>query len=124
MPVYTYRCGNCGNQFERQQSYDDSPLKTCPNCKKKALKKVITPAGVVFKGSGFYANDHKSSSGSSSHASKKDEPASSETKSEGKSETKSEGKSESKPEKKSESKSESRASAGSKTHAERERGSF
>lgn len=113
MPVYTYRCGNCGNQFERQQSYDDSPLKTCPSCKKKALQKVITPAGVVFKGAGFYANDHKSSSGSSSRAHKKDEPASSETKSESKGETKSEskseskseGKSESKPEKKSESKS-------------------
>jgi len=77
MPVYTYRCGNCGNQIERQQSYGDSPLKTCPNCKKKALKKVITPAGVVFKGAGFYANDHKSTSSKTSNTkSKTDEPSS------------------------------------------------
>jgi putative FmdB family regulatory protein len=66
MPVYTYRCENCGVQFERQQSFTDSPLKTCPECRKKALKKVITPTKVIFKGSGFYATDHKSPSGDTS----------------------------------------------------------
>jgi putative FmdB family regulatory protein len=80
MPVYTYRCENCGVQFERQQSFQDAPLKTCPECRKKALKKVITPTKIIFKGSGFYANDHKSPSGSVSRAvkseSKKDTPAS------------------------------------------------
>lgn len=92
MPVYTYRCENCGIQFERHQSFTDTPLKTCPECRKKALKKVITPTKIIFKGSGFYATDHKSPSGetSSSKSSKK------EAKSEGKSETKSETKSESK----------------------------
>jgi putative FmdB family regulatory protein len=65
MPVYTYRCDNCGVQFERQQSFTDSPLKTCPECRKKALKKVITPTKVIFKGSGFYSTDHKSPSGDS-----------------------------------------------------------
>ncbi|HMZ08696.1 MAG TPA: zinc ribbon domain-containing protein [Anaerolineales bacterium] len=70
MPVYTYRCDNCGIQFEKQQSFSDDPLKTCPECRKKALKKVITPTKVIFKGSGFYATDHKSPSGDSS-ASKK-----------------------------------------------------
>ena len=64
MPIYTYRCENCGVQFERQQSFDDSPLKTCPECRKKALKKVITSTRIIFKGSGFYATDHKSPSGS------------------------------------------------------------
>jgi putative FmdB family regulatory protein len=63
MPVYTYRCENCGVQFERQQSYTDKPLKACPECRKKTLKKVISPVRVVFKGSGFYATDHKSPSG-------------------------------------------------------------
>ncbi len=63
MPVYTYRCDNCGVQFERQQSFNDTPLKTCPECRRKALKKVITPTKVIFKGSGFYATDHKSPSG-------------------------------------------------------------
>jgi putative FmdB family regulatory protein len=63
MPVYTYRCENCGVQFERQQSFTDKPLKVCPECRKKALKKVISPVRVVFKGSGFYSTDHKSPSG-------------------------------------------------------------
>ena len=63
MPVYTYRCENCGVQFERQQSYTDEPLKVCPECRKKSLKKVISPVRVVFKGSGFYSTDHKSPSG-------------------------------------------------------------
>ncbi|MDQ2693213.1 MAG: zinc ribbon domain-containing protein [Chloroflexota bacterium] len=66
MPVYTYRCDSCGVQFERHQSFQDAPLKTCPECRKKSLKKVITPTRIIFKGSGFYATDHKSSSGSKS----------------------------------------------------------
>ena len=70
MPVYTYRCENCGVQFERHQSFTDTPLKTCPECRKKALKKVITPTKIIFKGSGFYATDHKSPSGDSSKTKK------------------------------------------------------
>ena len=66
MPVYTYRCEACGIQFERHQSFTDNPLKTCPECRKKALKKVITPTKIIFKGSGFYATDHKSPSGDTS----------------------------------------------------------
>jgi putative FmdB family regulatory protein len=66
MPVYTYRCESCGIQFERYQAFTDAPLKTCPECRKKALKKVITPTKIIFKGSGFYATDHKSPSGDSS----------------------------------------------------------
>jgi len=63
MPVYTYRCDSCGVQFERHQSFTDEPLKTCPECRKKSLRKVITPTRIIFKGSGFYATDHKSPSG-------------------------------------------------------------
>ncbi len=84
MPVYTYRCDNCGVQFERHQSFTDAPLKTCPECRKKALKKVITPSKVIFKGSGFYATDNRSSSGESTK--KKSEKT--ETKAETKTETK------------------------------------
>ena len=72
MPVYTYRCESCGVQFERQQSFNDAPLKTCPECRKKALKKVITPTRIIFKGSGFYATDHKSSSGGENRDRKKE----------------------------------------------------
>ena len=63
MPVYTYRCDNCGVQFDRRQSFTDPLLKVCPDCGKKALHKVYTPVGIVFKGSGFYATDHRSPSG-------------------------------------------------------------
>src|SRR5512145_2037395 len=63
MPIYTYRCENCGVQFERHQSFSDEPLKRCPECSKNSLRKVLTPAGIIFKGSGWYATDHKSPSG-------------------------------------------------------------
>jgi putative FmdB family regulatory protein len=66
MPIYTYRCESCGVQFERHQFFNDAPLKICPECRKKTLRKVITPTKVIFKGSGFYATDHRSPSGSSS----------------------------------------------------------
>ena len=91
MPVYTYRCESCGVQFERQQSFSDAPLKVCPECRKKSLKKVISPVGVIFKGSGFYSTDHKSASGSASTPAKKREEKKTDSK-------------ESKPAEKSESK--------------------
>ncbi len=70
MPVYTYRCSSCGVQFERQQSYTDAPLQVCPECRRKTLKKVISPVRIVFKGSGFYSTDHRPSAASSSPAPK------------------------------------------------------
>jgi putative FmdB family regulatory protein len=63
MPVYTYRCTNCGVQFDQQQKFSDAPLTRCPECSKKTLQKVFQPVGIVFKGSGFYATDHRSPSG-------------------------------------------------------------
>jgi len=66
MPVYTYRCENCGVQFERTQKFTDQHLTRCPECGKKSLRKVYTPVGIVFKGSGFYATDHRSPSGMTS----------------------------------------------------------
>ena len=66
MPIYTYRCENCGVQFERTQKFTDAPLTRCPECNKKSLHKVYTPVGIVFKGSGFYATDHRSPSGGAS----------------------------------------------------------
>ena len=64
MPIYTYRCENCGVQFERRQKFSDDPLKQCPECSKNTLRKVYLPVGIVFKGSGFYATDNRSPSGS------------------------------------------------------------
>jgi putative FmdB family regulatory protein len=63
MPVYTYHCSNCGVQFDQQQKFSDASLVRCPECGKKTLHKVYSPVGVVFKGSGFYATDHRSPSG-------------------------------------------------------------
>jgi len=63
MPVYTYRCESCGVQFERSQKFSDASLTRCPECGKKTLRKVYTPVGIVFKGSGFYSTDHRSPSG-------------------------------------------------------------
>jgi putative FmdB family regulatory protein len=85
MPIYTYRCENCGVQFEKNQKFSDAPLTRCPECGKKALRKVYTPVGIVFKGSGFYSTDHRSPSGSSrtssGHTEEKSEEKSSEQKS-------------------------------------------
>jgi len=85
MPIYTYRCENCGVQFERQQSFNDETLKRCPECNKNKLRRVITPAGIVFKGSGWYVTDSKSSRSSTVST-----PAA--AKGEGKTETKGESK--------------------------------
>jgi putative FmdB family regulatory protein len=87
MPVYAYRCESCGVHFDRQQSFHEAPLRRCPECNKNTLRKVIGPVGVVFKGSGFYATDHRSPSGMKSSTSKED--GSSSEKSESKSSTES-----------------------------------
>jgi putative FmdB family regulatory protein len=93
MPIYTYRCDHCGVQFDHRQSFNDEPLKTCPECDSDTLRKKFQPVGIVFKGSGFYATDHRSPSGqtssSESHSSEKEEK-SSETTSDSKSDKDSE----------------------------------
>ncbi len=61
MPTYVYACKECEHKFEIFQSFSGRTLRTCPNCGQKALARVIFPAGVVFKGSGFYVNDSKES---------------------------------------------------------------
>jgi len=71
MPVYTYRCANCGAQFERKQSFDDPVPSECPECGEKTLHKLFTPVGILFKGPGFYSTDH--GSGSRSNGSAKSE---------------------------------------------------
>jgi putative FmdB family regulatory protein len=71
MPIYTYRCTACGVQFEQYQTFSEDPLVKCPECGKKSLRKVFTPAGIIFKGSGWYATDHKSPSGASTRTEKK-----------------------------------------------------
>jgi putative FmdB family regulatory protein len=103
MPTYGYRCGTCGHEFEIRQRITEEPLVTCPKCGGK-LAKMLYPAGVIFKGSGYYTTDYKASGGGSGSSSNGVAPAS-----EGSSESKAESKSESKPEAKSETKSETKS---------------
>ena len=76
MPTYQYRCTECGNELEVVQKFTDPALTHCDACH-GALRKVYNPVGVVFKGSGFYATDNRSSSRSTSAGAKKDAAATS-----------------------------------------------
>jgi putative FmdB family regulatory protein len=58
MPTYTYRCDACGHEFEAVQRFSDDPLRECPDCG-AAIRRVIQPVGVVFKGSGWYITDSR-----------------------------------------------------------------
>ena len=64
MPTYEYVCeaakGGCGHKFEEFQSFKDEALTLCPKCKQEALRRLFgTGAGIIFKGSGFYATDYR-----------------------------------------------------------------
>jgi putative FmdB family regulatory protein len=64
VPTYQYACTECDHAFEQVQSFSDDALTVCPDCGGK-LRKVFSAAGVVFKGSGFYRTDSRSSGSSS-----------------------------------------------------------
>ena len=61
MPTYQYSCTECGERIEAVQKFTDEPLQVCSACGGK-LRKVFSPVGIVFKGSGFYRNDSRSGS--------------------------------------------------------------
>ncbi len=63
MPTYEYQCKTCGHQFEQMQRFSDPPLTECPKCSGQ-IRRVIFPAGVIFKGSGWYITDSRKSSAS------------------------------------------------------------
>ncbi|MEA2508216.1 MAG: hypothetical protein QOG21_298 [Actinomycetota bacterium] len=58
MPVYEYACTTCGERTEARQSFDDPPLEECPICGGH-LRKLYSPVGIVFKGSGFYSTESR-----------------------------------------------------------------
>jgi putative FmdB family regulatory protein len=73
MPTYDYKCDNCGNIFEIFQSIKDEPLKLCEHCGHESLIKQITvPAGLIFKGSGFYLTDYAKKSSKPADSGSKD----------------------------------------------------
>jgi putative FmdB family regulatory protein len=61
VPTYEYACAECGERLEAVQKFSDDPLTECPACQGR-LRKVFSPVGIVFKGSGFYRTDSRSSS--------------------------------------------------------------
>ncbi|HEY6410687.1 MAG TPA: FmdB family zinc ribbon protein [Ktedonobacteraceae bacterium] len=61
MPTYEYLCQACSHRFEQWQKMTDESLVTCPECGGH-IRRVFFPAGIVFKGSGFYKTDHRASS--------------------------------------------------------------
>ena len=65
MPTYQYACTSCDERLEVVQKFSDDPLTVCPACQGK-LRKLFSPVGVVFKGSGFYKTDSRSSGSRSS----------------------------------------------------------
>ncbi len=67
MPTYEYQCQSCGARFEAWQKITDDPIETCPTCGNH-VRRVIYPVGLMFKGSGFYSTDNRSSGASSSHS--------------------------------------------------------
>jgi putative FmdB family regulatory protein len=67
MPTYEYACTSCGHHLEVVQSFSEEPLTVCPSCSGK-LRKVFSPIGIVFKGSGFYKTDSRGGSASSTPA--------------------------------------------------------
>jgi putative FmdB family regulatory protein len=58
VPTYQYACTACGERLEAVQKFSDDPLTVCPACEGK-LRKLFSPVGIVFKGSGFYRNDSR-----------------------------------------------------------------
>jgi putative FmdB family regulatory protein len=70
MPTYVYACDTCGKQFEKFQSFKEDALQECP-CEQKsnAIRRVFQPAGIVFKGSGWYVTDSRRSADSSTSSS-------------------------------------------------------
>jgi putative FmdB family regulatory protein len=67
VPTYQYTCTECGEPLETVQKFSDEPLTVCPACGGR-LRKVFSPVGIVFKGSGFYRTDSRKSAAAAAPA--------------------------------------------------------
>jgi putative FmdB family regulatory protein len=68
MPTYVYACDTCQVQFEKYQSFSEDALRTCPTCQ-SAVRRVMQPVGIAFKGSGWHINDYRATPKESSSTS-------------------------------------------------------
>lgn len=64
MPIYAYKCTDCGHAADEMQKISDAPLTVCPSCGKSSYAKQLTAAGFALKGTGWYATDFKNGSSS------------------------------------------------------------
>ena len=60
MPIYEYRCGDCGHELDALQKLSDEPLKDCPECEQPSLKRLMSAPAFRLKGGGWYETDFKS----------------------------------------------------------------
>ena len=104
MPIYEYRCADCGFQEEYLQKVSEPPLTVCPSCGKPKFEKLLSAAGFHLKGSGWYATDFK---GGAKPAKDKAE-AKVEPKGEAKADVKADAKSDAKSDAKAESKADAK----------------
>lgn len=74
MPIYAYRCQDCGHELEALQSMNEAPLSTCPECNKDALKKQVVAPAFTFKGGGWYKDLYASTSSEKKTTESKPEP--------------------------------------------------
>lgn len=98
MPIYEYRCSDCGFQKEFLQRMSDAPLTDCPGCGKKTFNKMVTAAGFQLKGGGWYVTDFKNSGNKPKPDTSAGSAKEADSKTGSKSEDKSESKTETKPE--------------------------
>ena len=64
MPIYEYECSSCGQRFEKRQKFTDDPVAECAVCGSPS-RRILLPAGIIFKGSGWYKTDSRGSDSSS-----------------------------------------------------------
>ena len=108
MPIYEYACGACGNEFEAEQRITEEPLKTCPECQSRQVKRLISQTSFVLKGGGWYSDLYAKRKGKSQD---KTETASDAPKSEAKQADKTKGKGKETGKNKSKSKGSPKAAA-------------
>ena len=108
MPIYEYACGACGNEFEAEQRITEEPLKACPECQSRQVKRLISQTSFVLKGGGWYSDLYATGKGK---AREKTETASDAPKSEAKQADKTKGKGKETGKNKSKSKGSPKAAA-------------
>ena len=115
MPIYAYKCAECGHQMDVIRKVSDPPLTECPSCGKSALVKQVTAAGFQLKGAGWYVTDFRDQgSGKKKDEGKTDDKAAPEQPADAKAETKSDTKADGGTDSKSVTKPETKTDAGTK----------